>query len=163
MASRLSNLSSYDPTTMPNVSVVQEQNYAIVVADWNDNVTYPLMEGAYQALQDNGVKNVDVFHVPGAFELTNAASRLQDIEKYNAIIVLGCVIQGDTPHFDYVCGGVTQGVTILNTRRGMAPVVFGLLTVNNLQQAIDRAGGELGNKGVEGAITAIKMANLNLS
>jgi 6,7-dimethyl-8-ribityllumazine synthase len=98
--------------------------------------------------------------VPGAFELTYAAKYLQSKKKYDAIIVLGCVIQGDTPHFDYVCSGTTQGIAELNAREGFPPVIFGLLTVNTLQQALDRCGGELGNKGVEGAITAIKMANL---
>ena len=99
-------------------------------------------------------------HVPGAFELTYAAKHFQSKKKYDAIIVLGCVIQGDTPHFDYVCSGTTQGIAELNAREGFPPVIFGLLTVNTLQQALDRCGGELGNKGVEAAVTAIKMANV---
>ena len=109
---------------------------------------------------ENGAEHVDVVHVPGAFELTYAAKKFQEANRYDAIIVLGCVIQGDTPHFDYVCGGTTQGIAALNARVGMPPVIFGLLTVNTLQQALDRCGGSLGNKGVEAGITAIKMANL---
>ena len=160
MASILHNLSEYDPTQMPAKEQVAGQSYAIAVADWNSNVTFKLLDGAVQALQDNGAEKIDVVHVPGAFELTYAAKTFQDTKKYAAIIILGCVIQGDTPHFDYVCGGTTQGITSLNLRSGMAPVIFGLLTVNELQQALDRAGGKLGNKGVEAGITAIKMANL---
>jgi len=109
-------------------------------------------------------------HVPGTFELTFAAKQLLDdyyclidgikVHKYSAIIVLGCVIQGDTPHFDYVCQGVTYGISNLNTRTDGCPVIFGVLTTNTLQQALDRAGGVHGNKGVEAAITAIKMANI---
>ena len=101
-----------------------------------------------------------VQHVPGTVELTYAAARM--IEEYadmDAIVVIGCVIQGDTPHFDYVCQSVTQGVTILNAQ-GNVPVIFSVLTTLNKQQALDRAGGRLGNKGVEGAYTAIRMANL---
>lgn len=160
MASCLHNLSEYDASLMPCKDKVKNQRYAIAVADWNSNVTFPLLEGAMQALCENGVEHVDVVHVPGAFELTYAARKFQEANKYDAIIVLGCVIQGDTPHFDYVCGGTTQGIAALNARVGMPPVIFGLLTVNTLQQALDRCGGSLGNKGVEAGVTAIKMANL---
>lgn len=160
MASKLHNLSEYDANSMPDRAIVAKQNYAIAVADWNSNVTFKLLEGALDALEENGTVNVDVVHVPGAFELTYAAKKFQSKKNYDAIIVLGCVIQGDTPHFDYVCSGTTQGVAELNAREGFPPVIFGLLTVNTLQQALDRCGGELGNKGVEAAITAIKMANI---
>lgn len=160
MASKLQNLSSYDPNVLPPKEVVAGQKYGVVVADWNSQVTYKLLEGAVGALEDNGAKDITVVHVPGAFELTYAAKQLQMEGGYAAIIVLGCVIQGDTPHFDYVCGGVTQGVATLNTVEGYCPVIFGLLTTLDLQQALDRAGGSLGNKGVEGAVTAIRMANL---
>lgn len=160
MASKLHNLSEYDANSMPDRSIVAKQNYAIAVADWNSNVTFKLLEGALEALEENGAVNVDVVHVPGAFELTYAAKKFQSKKNYDAIIVLGCVIQGDTPHFDYVCSGTTQGVAELNAREGFPPVIFGLLTVNTLQQALDRCGGVLGNKGVEAAITAIKMANI---
>ncbi len=161
MATKLHNLSQYDAEKLPSAALVAEQRYAIVVADWNDNVTFPLCDGAVDALIKHGAQenNVVVEHVPGAFELTFAAARLQKTEKFDAIIVIGCVIQGDTPHFDYVCSGVTQGISLLNTN-GFCPVIFSLLTTLNLQQALDRAGGVLGNKGVEGAITAIKMAKM---
>jgi 6,7-dimethyl-8-ribityllumazine synthase len=156
----LHNLSEYDASQMPCKGKVAKQRYAIAVADWNSDVTFALLEGAVQALEENGATQIDVVHVPGAFELTYAAKQFQESKKYDAIIVLGCVIQGDTPHFDYVCGGTTQGIAYLNAQVGMVPVIFGLLTVNTLQQALDRCGGALGNKGVEAAVTAIKMANL---
>ena len=161
MATKYHNLSQYDVSLMPDKGHLAKQRYAIVVADWNSNVTHNLLSGAYDALLENGViqENISVFHVPGAFELIYAAGKLQSERKYNAIIVLGCVIQGETPHFDYVCQGVTQGVSSLNAN-GSVPVVFGLLTVSSLEQALNRAGGKEGNKGVEGAITAMKMANL---
>ncbi len=168
MATELHNLSDYNAETLPQPKQLKKQKYAIVVADWNDNVTFPLCQGAIDTLIKHGVqeKNVDVFHVPGAFELIYAATKLQNKAKYDAIIVIGCVIQGDTPHFDYVCGGVTQGIAELNTNRitsdlsSTCPVIFSVLTTNTLQQSLDRCGGIHGNKGVEGAITAIKMANL---
>ena len=169
MATKYHNLSDYNAAEMPDKRKLSKQKYAIAVADWNPNVTHALLEGAYNALIENGVqeKNIKIVHVPGTFELTFAAKVLQDKEKYKAIIVLGCVIQGDTPHFDYVCQGVTQGISALNAKANTwtlkgyyAPVIFGVLTTNTLQQAEDRAGGTLGNKGVESAVTAIKMANL---
>ena len=156
MASKLHNLSEYDANSMPDKAVVAKQSYAIAVADWNSNVTFKLLEGALEALEENGAVDVDVVHVPGAFELTYAAKYLQSKKKYDAIIVLGCVIQGDTPHFDYVCAGTTQGIAHLNATTDI-PVIYGLITTNNMQQAEDRAGGCLGNKGDECAVTAIKM------
>lgn len=160
MATCLHNLSEYDAAQMPCKNKVAQQRYAIAVADWNSQVTFALLEGAVQALEENGATQIDVVHVPGAFELTYAAKQFQESKQYAAIIVLGCVIQGDTPHFDYVCGGTTQGIAYLNAQKENVPVIFGLLTVNTLQQALDRCGGCLGNKGVEAAVTAIKMANL---
>ena len=103
--------------------------------------------------------NISLTHVPGTVELTYAARMGMNREHPQAIIVIGCVIQGDTPHFDYVCQSVTQGVTILNAE-GRCPVIFSVLTTLDKQQALDRAGGRLGNKGIEGAVTAIRMANL---
>lgn len=168
MATQYQNLSEYNPELMPSKEKVAEQLYAIAVADWNSNITHVLLEGAIEALLDNGAKmeNINVVHVPGAFELTYTAKEFVNerkdgrLPKYDAVIVLGCVIQGDTPHFDYVCQGVTQGISILNAQQNSSPVIFGLLTVNTLQQALDRAGGIHGNKGVEAGITAIKMANI---
>ena len=135
---------------------------AIAVADWNPNVTHALLAGAFDTLTAHGVKqdNITVVHVPGTFELTFAAAQLaKKHPKPDAVIVLGCVIQGETPHFDYVCQGVTTGVTKLNAD-GCTPIIFGVLTTNTMQQALDRAGGVHGNKGVEAAITAIKMSNI---
>jgi len=172
MATQYHNLSDYNPDVMPDKNKVSDQQYAIAVADWNPQITHTLLQGAIDALVENGVKpsQIKVVHVPGTFELTFAAKQLLDdyyciidgikVHKYSAIIVLGCVIQGDTPHFDYVCQGVTYGISNLNTRPDGCPVIFGVLTTSTLQQALDRAGGVHGNKGVEAAITAIKMANI---
>lgn len=154
------DLSKYDATTLPSADVLGGQRYAIVVADWNAQITYALCQGAIDTFLKHGVReeNIEVVHVPGTVELTFAASRLL-VDEYDAIIVIGCVIRGGTPHFDYVCQSVTQGVTILNAQ-GVTPVIFSVLTTDDEQQALERAGGKLGNKGVEGAYTAIKMANL---
>ena len=156
------DLSKYDANTLPNADVLKRQRYAIIVADWNSEITFALAQGAIDTFRKHGVEedNILVQHVPGTVELTYAAARM--IEEYadmDAIVVIGCVIQGDTPHFDYVCQSVTQGVTILNAQ-GNVPVIFSVLTTLDKQQALDRAGGRLGNKGVEGAYTAIRMANL---
>ena len=159
MASKLHNLSSFDPEQLPDAEVLRKQRYAIVVADWNKDITYALAQGAMDTLLGAGVieDNIIVQHVPGAVELTFAATRLMG--QVDAIIIIGCVIQGDTPHFDYVCESVTHGMTELNLR-GKTPVIFSVLTTLNLAQAQERAGGALGNKGVEGAVTAIRMANM---
>jgi len=167
MATQYQNLSEYDAELMPDKQTVANQNYAIAVADWNPKITHTMLQGAVDFLVENGVKkdNIKVIHVPGTFELTYAANLLKYNQQgyiYSAIIVLGCVIQGDTPHFDYVCQSVTSGITKLNLRNNPipCPVIFGVLTTNTLQQALDRAGGIHGNKGVEAAFTAIKMANI---
>lgn len=155
------DLSKYDANQLPSAEVLGRQRYAIVVADWNSDITYPMMLGAVETLTKHGVSvdNIDVVHVPGAVELTYGAARIMKEERIDAIIVIGCVIKGDTPHFDYVCQSVTQGVAILNAQ-GKVPVIFSVLTVNDKQQALDRCGGKLGNKGIEGAVTAMHMANL---
>ncbi len=157
------DLSQYDETIMPSADVLARQRYAIIVADWNKDITFALADGAIETLLKHGVQkdNILVTHVPGTVELTFAAKRViqQDNLPLDAVIVIGCVIQGDTPHFDYVCQSVTQGVTLLNTQ-GQVPVIFSVLTTLNKQQALDRAGGKLGNKGVEGAVTAMRMANI---
>lgn len=161
MATKYHNLSEYDPEQLPSVEDVKKQSYAIVVADWNAQVTFALLEGAYDSLIENGVnpENILVKHVPGTFELTYAASVLQKSLNFDAVIAIGCVIQGETPHFTFICEGVAHGLSMLNAE-SQCPVIFSVLTTNTLQQALDRAGGKLGNKGVEGAITALKMANL---
>ena len=155
------DLSKYDANQLPSADVLGRQRYAIVVADWNSDITFARAKGALDTLRKHGVQddNIDVLHVPGTVELTYGAAHIMKEERVDAVIVIGCVIQGDTPHFDYVCQSVTQGVAALNAQ-GKVPVIFSVLTVLNQQQALDRAGGKLGNKGVEGAYTAIRMANL---
>lgn len=156
------DLSKYDATTLPGADALKRQRYAIIVADWNSDITYPMAQGAWDTLTKHGVDedNIVLIHVPGTVELTYAAARtINEYADMDAIIVIGCVIQGETPHFDYVCQSVTQGVAILNAQ-GHVPVIFSVLTTLDKQQAMDRAGGKLGNKGVEGAVTAIHMANL---
>lgn len=155
------DLSKYDSAQLPSADVLSRQRYAIVVADWNSEITYAMTQGAIDTFVKHGVAqdNIDVMHVPGTVELTYGAARIMKEERVDAVIVIGCVIQGETPHFDYVCQSVTQGVATLNAQ-GKVPVIFSVLTVLNQQQALDRCGGKLGNKGVEGAYTAIKMANL---
>lgn len=131
----------------------------IVVATWNSDITEPLLNGALYAFNKARVPadNIRVIRVPGSVELVNAAAMALNRYKPSAVIVLGCVIRGETPHFDYVCQSVTQGVTLLNSR-GETPVIFGLVTTENLLQAQERAGGRLGNKGTEAAAAAIQMA-----
>ena len=132
--------------------------FAIVAAEWNAHITNALTDGAVKLFKSNGVadQDIDIYHVPGTVELTFAASQLIEASLYDAVIVFGCVIRGGTPHFDYVCQSVTQGITALNADCD-TPVIFGVLTVDNEQDAIDRAGGALGNKGTEAAEAAIKM------
>ena len=136
-------------------------NFYIITASWNPSITHSLRDGAIRILQQAGVldkriKNIDV---PGTVELVNAAALAVNGDDTAAVIVIGCVIRGDTPHFDYVCQIAAQGVATLNSQ-GRAPVIFGVLTVDNEQQALDRAGGSLGNKGEEAAVAAVTMANL---
>lgn len=156
------DLSRYDETLLPSADVLARQRYAIIVADWNKDITFALAQGAIDTLLKHGVgeQHISITHVPGTVELTYAAKYVIEQEHPQAVIVIGCVIQGETPHFDYVCQSVTQGVTLLNAK-GEVPVIFSVLTTLNKQQALDRAGGKLGNKGVEGAVTAIQMANIH--
>ena len=155
MATALHNLSDYDAKSVPSA---QGMKFGIVVADWNDRFTYAMRDGAIQTLITNGAAetDIDVCHVPGSFELIYGATRMLESGRYDAIIAIGCVIRGETPHFDYICQGTTQGLAELNLR-GRVPVIYGLLTCNNTDQAEARCGGILGNKGDECAITAIKM------
>jgi 6,7-dimethyl-8-ribityllumazine synthase len=152
------NLSVYNEENVPNAS---KMRFGIVVSDWNRDVTWSLLDGAFKTLKKYGAteKNIVVKHVPGSFELTLGAQFLAEYDDLDAVICLGCVIQGETPHFTYICQGVTQGITQLNLEYNI-PFIFGILTTNTQQQAIDRAGGKLGNKGDEAAVTAIKMAVL---
>ncbi len=158
MATKFQNLSSYDFSSVPSG---EKLRVAIAVAEWNYNITGALLQGAVDALMEHGVREENIFvnHVPGTFELSYAAAAMMDWRHdLDAIIVIGCVVRGDTPHFDYICQGVSNGITELNVR-GRIPVIFGVLTTNTMEQAEDRAGGKHGNKGVEAAITAIKMAH----
>jgi len=149
------NLSAYDKKTVPTAA---KMHFAIIVSEWNETITDALREGAYNTLIKHGAKPEHIItdYVPGSFELVFGANQYIQRPDIDAVIVLGSVIQGETPHFDYVCQGVTQGVAHLNTI-GDKPVIFGLLTTDNMQQAEDRAGGKHGNKGDEAAVTAIKM------
>lgn len=139
----------------PGQLTADDMNIAVVRTSWNDRITSLLASGAVETLKAAGA-DVEEFIVPGSVELTYAAQRLADTERFDAIIVFGCVIKGDTPHFDYVCSSVTQGITALNTD-GPVPVIFGVLTVLDEQQALDRCGGPAGHKGIEAAQTAIEM------
>jgi 6,7-dimethyl-8-ribityllumazine synthase len=158
MATQLQNLSDYNPANVPDASAM---HFVIVVSEWNAAIMEKLKEGAYNTLLKYGARagNIQTVYVPGSFELIYATKRLIGSSKPDAVIALGCVIRGDTPHFDYVCSGVTQGFAQLNAE-GDIPCIFGLLTIDNLQQAEDRSGGKYGNKGDEYAIAAIKMAHL---
>jgi len=152
------NLSEYNLASVPSAT---EMKFGIVVAEWNYEITGVLTQGAVDTLIKHGAspENIILKHVPGSFELTLGAQYLAEFTKVNAVIILGCVIQGETRHFDFICQGVTQGITDLNIKYNM-PFIFGLLTTDNQQQALDRAGGKLGNKGDEAAVTAIKMLAL---
>lgn len=155
MATALHNLSDYDPASVPSA---EGMRFGIVVSEWNHNITGTLLQGAHDTLMKQGVaeENILVQSVPGSFELIYGAAQMAKSGKVDAVIAIGCVIRGDTPHFDYICQGTTQGLAELNVS-GDIPVIYGLLTCNNLQQAQDRAGGILGNKGDECAVDAIKM------
>ena len=159
MATSLKNLSEYNPNSVPNAS---ELSIGIVVAEWNMDVNTQLLHGAVETLQKHGIqeKNIIVNYVPGSFELTYGARVMAENYDVDAIIVIGTVIQGETPHFTYICQSVSYGITELNLSYDL-PFIFGLLTVNTKEQAMDRAGGKYGNKGVEAAVTAIKMALYN--
>jgi len=157
MATIHSNLSAYDKAEVPSG---EGKKISIVVAEWNAEITENLFDGAFQTLIDCGVATSDITrtNVPGSFELVYGARKALE-KDVDAVIVIGSVIQGQTKHFDFVCHGVTQGITALNLE-GKAPVIFCVLTDNTLQQAQDRSGGKHGNKGVEAAVAALKMAVL---
>ncbi|MBR2301775.1 MAG: 6,7-dimethyl-8-ribityllumazine synthase [Bacteroidaceae bacterium] len=155
MATELHNLSQYDPSAVASGA---GRKIGIVYAEWNSEITYALRDGAIKTLTDNGVESKDIttISVPGSFELIYGAAQMVKSKQYDAVIAIGCVIRGDTPHFDYICEGVTTGLTELNVKYD-TPVIFGLITTNNLLQAQERSGGRLGNKGDECAVTALQM------
>ena len=156
MATALHNLSDYDFESIPDAS---NMCFGIVVAEWNPEITGALLDGAVGTLEKHGAipENIHVKTVPGSFELIYGAHQMTLNGSFDAIIVLGSVIRGETPHFDYICQGVTAGIAHLNATSEI-PVIYGLLTTEDLQQAKDRSGGKLVNKGDECAIDAIKMA-----
>jgi len=158
MATQYQNLLDYSSDIVPDARAMR---FAIVISEWNPAITEKLKEGVCNTLIKQGAipENIQIVYVPGSFELIYATRRMIESIKPSAVIGLGCVIRGDTPHFDYVCSGVTQGFAQLNAE-GDIPCIFGLLTTDTLQQANDRAGGKFGNKGDEYAIAAIKMAHL---
>jgi 6,7-dimethyl-8-ribityllumazine synthase len=155
------NLSDYKAGSVPDASGMR---FGIVVSDWNQDITWSLLEGAIKTLKKHGARedNIITRHVPGAFELTLGGQFFAEYDDVDAVLCLGCVINGETPHFKYICQGVTYGITQLNLDYNI-PFIFGVLTTENHLQAEERAGGRLGNKGDEAAITAIQMASLQRS
>ena len=152
MAGILKSVSGKSKVNLSNKKI------GIVVAEWNEDVTEVLYEGAYHALLSLGVRKNNIIrtNVPGSFELPLAAQWLAEKKEIDAVIVIGCVIQGDTPHFDYICQAVAYGIMKLNLKTNK-PIIFGVLTTLNKKQALERAGGKLGNKGEEAAVTVVKM------
>jgi 6,7-dimethyl-8-ribityllumazine synthase len=156
MATVNKNLSDYDKNSIPNA---KDFRFGIVVSEWNDSITEGLYKGAVEALLENQVpaQHIIRWNVPGSFELIYGSKKMLQTQNVDAVIAIGCVIQGQTKHFDFVCEGVTQGIKDLNVQTDI-PVIFCVLTDNTMQQSIDRSGGIYGNKGTEAAIAAIKMA-----
>jgi 6,7-dimethyl-8-ribityllumazine synthase len=155
MSSANKNLSEFQTNELPEI---QDKKFAILVSEWNEEVTNALYTGAYETLLKYGAqeKNIISQTVPGSFELTLGAQKMAQKPEVDAVICLGCVIQGETRHFDFICQAVAQGITEVSMKYNK-PVIFGVLTPNTQEQAMDRAGGKHGNKGDEAAITAIKM------
>ena len=153
------NLSHYDKTTIPNA---KDFRFGIVVSEWNPDITENLQKGAIETLLECGARqeNIISWVVPGSFELVYGCKKMLETLQLDAIIAIGNVIQGETKHFDFVCNGVTQGIIDLNVKYS-TPIIFCVLTDNSKQQSIDRSGGKFGNKGIESAVAAIKMASLS--
>lgn len=158
MSLSLKNLSSYNKDEIPSG---EKGIFGIVVSEWNKEITDNLLQGAVETLLEHGVDEKDIYvrHVPGSFELPFGASTLLEKKKFDAVICLGCVIQGETRHFEFISQAVAHGIMKVSLSEGI-PVIFGVLTTDTLQQAKDRSGGALGNKGTEAAVTALKMAAL---
>ncbi len=161
MSSADKNLSAVEGHAVPDAKAYK---FGIVMSEWNFEITNALKEGAVKTLIANGALagNIVVKEVPGSFELTLGAQYMAEFCEVDAVICLGCVIQGETRHFDFICDAVAKGITDLNIKYNL-PFIFGVLTPNNQQQAADRAGGKHGNKGDEAAVTAIKMLALKKS
>jgi 6,7-dimethyl-8-ribityllumazine synthase len=158
MATAQKNLSTYNSGEIPSA---RKFKFGIVVSEWNEEITFAMRDAAVNTLMKHGAVrgNIVIKHVPGSFELTLGAQWMAESEEFDAVICLGCVIQGETRHFEFICQGVTQGITQLNLVYSL-PIIFGVLTTQNIEQARDRSGGKHGNKGDEAAVTAIKMAAL---
>lgn len=161
MATEGTDLSSFNREELPDTSGMK---FGLVVSEWNEEITEALYKGALETLISTGTPESQItrINVPGTFELPFGAKLLCEKDIFDAVIVIGCVVQGETRHFDYVCQGVTQGVVQLNSNYD-TPVIFCVLTDNNIEQSRARAGGKHGNKGVECAVAAIKMAALRLT
>ncbi len=157
MASALQNLSDYNPAEVPSG---KGKRFGVVVAEWNRHITFSLLEGCVDTLRHHGVQDEDIIVkvVPGTFELPFAAKKLQT-SHVSAVICIGCVIKGETKHDEYINHSVAIALQQLNVECNI-PFIFGVLTPNNEEQALERAGGKHGNKGVEAAVTALRMANL---
>ena len=158
MASELKNLSAFEGSDVPNAA---DMKFGIVWAEWNHSITHGLMKGSYDTLIKHGAKPENIISktVPGAFELTLGGQYMAEYGNVDAIICIGCVIQGETRHFDFICQSVATGIMQLNLET-KTPVIFGVVTAQTQQQAVDRSGGKHGNKGIEAAVTAILMATL---
>jgi 6,7-dimethyl-8-ribityllumazine synthase len=158
MASSLKNLSTYDESNLPSAAGL---SFGIVVSDWNTDITHALYQGCLDTLVKHGVSEDDIrtAQVPGSFELPVGAKIMAGVKRFDAIICLGCVIKGETQHDEYINNAVATGLTNLSIASGI-PCIFGVLTPNTHEQALERAGGKHGNKGVEAAVTAIRMASL---
>jgi len=161
MATSLKNLSDYNPDEIPSG---EGMKIGIVLSEWNHEITSALLDGSIRTLLRHGVReeNIRIERVPGSFELPLGALWMAESHDPDAVICLGCVIQGETRHFEFICHGVSQGIAELNLKYGR-PFIFGVLTTDNIQQARDRSGGKHGNKGDEAAITALKMVYLKKS
>ncbi|NQY06981.1 MAG: 6,7-dimethyl-8-ribityllumazine synthase [Flavobacteriaceae bacterium] len=157
MATANKNLSNYDKAAIPNA---KDFRFGIVVSEWNEQITEGLYNGVVETLTDHGVLPEHIIrkNVPGSFELTFGAKKMLQLNQFDAVIAIGSVIQGETKHFDFVCSATAQGIKDLNIAYDI-PTIFCVLTDNTLEQAIDRSGGKHGNKGVEAAVTALKMVN----
>ena len=158
MTEKKKNLSEFTPFEF---SSAQKTKIGIVVSEWNDHITDSLLNGAKESLLEHGVleKNILVKYVPGSFELPLGAKWMIEETNVNAVICIGCIIQGETRHFDFIAQAVADGIMKVGLEYS-TPVIFSVLTCNNMEQAEDRAGGKHGNKGVEGAISALKMLSL---
>lgn len=159
MSTKNKNLSEYNPADIPNG---RDMRVGVVVSEWNQNITSSLLKGCMETLQEHEVSedNIILIHVPGTYELTSGANLLLSNEKMDGIICLGCVVKGETRHDEFINHAVAGGLTNLSIKSNR-PIIFGVLTTENMAQAVDRAGGKHGNKGIEAAVTALKMIALH--